>query len=167
LTPGRSSAAKAGVLAVALLVAIGWPLPSLAAQPAPVPRVDLVSADGHVSTVRVEVADEPGLWERGLMFRSEMAEDAGMVFVFPNDVTFGFWMQNTPLPLSIAWIAADGRIVDIQDMQPQSTDVHSPPAPYRFALEVNQGYFARHGVQTGDRMLALWETRARLLLIDR
>src|SRR5437870_10989922 len=104
-------------------------------------RVDLVGVDGVSASVRVEVADEPAEWERGLMFRTELAEDAGMLFVFPGDVDYAFWMQNTLIPLSIAFIAADGRIVDLQDMQPRSTELHVPAARYRYALEVNQGYF--------------------------
>jgi uncharacterized membrane protein (UPF0127 family) len=132
----------------------------------PVSRVDLLAADGASASVRVEVADEPAEWSRGLMNRTEMVEDVGMLFVFPADVDYAFWMQDTPLPLSIAFIAADGRIVDLQDMAPLSTDLHVPAGPYRYALEVNQGYFARHSLRAGDRAV-LWETRSRLVVIDR
>ena len=117
----------------------------------PLSRVELVGAGGATASLRVEVADEPAEWARGLMFRTELAEDDGMLFAFPTDVGYPFWMQNTPLPLSIAFIAADGRILEIQDMQPQTTDFHTPAQRYRSALEVNQGYFARGGVKAGDR----------------
>jgi len=117
----------------------------------PLSRVELVGAGGATASLRVEVADEPAEWARGLMFRTELAEDDGMLFAFPTDVGYPFWMQNTPLPLSIAFIAADGRILEIQDMQPQTTDFHTPAQRYRSALEVNQGYFARNGVKPGDR----------------
>jgi uncharacterized membrane protein (UPF0127 family) len=139
---------------------------ALALLAPPTSRVDLLGADGGAASLRVEVADEPAEWSRGLMFRTELAEDAGMLFVFPSDVDYPFWMQNTPIPLSIAFIDADGRIVDIQDMAPESADLHVPAAPYRYALEANQGYFARHRIAVGDRAL-LWETRSRLVLIDR
>jgi uncharacterized membrane protein (UPF0127 family) len=81
-----------------------------------------------------------------------MPEDVGMLFVFPADTDGPFWMKDTLIPLSIAFIAADGTIVNVQDMQPQSTDLHSPGARYRYALEVNQGYFARAGVKPGDKV---------------
>jgi hypothetical protein len=113
--------------------------------------VTLRRADGQTRDMRVEVADDDQSRARGLMFRPTMPEDAGMIFLFPADSTGPFWMQNTLLPLSIAFIAADGRIVDIQDMQPLTTDLHPPGAPYRSALEVNQGYFARAGIKVGDR----------------
>jgi uncharacterized membrane protein (UPF0127 family) len=139
---------------------------ALALLAQPVSRVDLVGADGASASVRVEVADEPAEWSRGLMFRPELAEDAGMLFAFPADVEYAFWMKDTQIALSIAFIAADGQIVDLQDMEPQSTELHVPAAPYRYALEVNQGFFARHGLKVGDRAL-LWDTRSRLALIDR
>ena len=102
--------------------------------------------------MRVEVADNPAAWERGLMFRTSMPEDAGMLFVFQTDVSYGFWMQNTLIPLSVAFIADDGRIVDILDMQPQTEDVHQPSGSYRYALEANQGFFERAGLKVGDRV---------------
>ncbi len=73
-----------------------------------------------------------------------------MLFVFPNDSRTEFWMRGTTIPLSIAFIQADGRIVDLQDMQPLTDDRHAPPSPIRYALEANQGYFAAHGIATGD-----------------
>jgi uncharacterized membrane protein (UPF0127 family) len=117
----------------------------------PAATVVLRRADGQERQLKVEIASDDSTRARGLMFRPTMPDDAGMLFIFPGDVDAPFWMQNTLLPLSIAWIAADGRIVDIQDMQPQTTDLHQPSARYRQALEVNQGYFARNGVKVGDR----------------
>lgn len=113
--------------------------------------VVLTRADGATREVTVEIAATDARRERGLMERTTMPETHGMLFVFPTDITTPFWMKDTPLPLSIAFIAADGRIVDIQDMQPRSTDLHSSARPYRYALEVNQGFFARAGIKVGDR----------------
>jgi uncharacterized membrane protein (UPF0127 family) len=113
--------------------------------------ITLRKADGSTRQLRVEVADDESSRGRGLMFRQSLPEDAGMIFIFPADGDSPFWMQNTPLPLSIAFIAADGRIVDIKDMQPLSTELVRPAAIYRTALEVNQGYFGRAGVRVGDR----------------
>ena len=116
------------------------------------PVVRLTAADGRTHQVRVELAATPPDRQRGLMQRESMADDAGMLFVFPEDTDGAFWMKDTLIPLSIAFIAADGRIVDLKDMQPQSTDLHAPRARYRYALEVNQGYFARAGIRAGDRV---------------
>jgi uncharacterized membrane protein (UPF0127 family) len=139
---------------------------AVAALAMPLSRVELVGAGGATASLRVEVADEPAEWERGLMGRASLGEDEGMLFVFPSDVGYPFWMQNTPLPLSIAFIAADGRMVDLQDMEPLSTDLHFPAANYRYALEVNRGYFVRHGLAVGDRAV-VFETRSLLALVDR
>lgn len=130
---------------VPLVVACGFAPPAS-------PTVRLIGADGKVSEVKVDLATTPADRGRGLMQRPSMPDDAGMLFVFPADTDNPFWMKDTLIPLSIAWIAADGTIVDIQDMQPQSTDLHQPRARYRYALEVNQGYFARAGVKPGDRV---------------
>lgn len=85
------------------------------------------------------------------MFRQTLADGDGMLFIFPADTTSGFWMENTLVALSIAWIDADGVIVGLDDMQPLDRTVHNPPRAYRFALEVPQGFFGRAGVQVGDR----------------
>ena len=118
----------------------------------PTRTVTLRRADGTTRPLTVEVADTDASRAQGLMFRPSMPEDAGMLFVFPGDFQGGFWMMNTLIPLSIAFIAADGRIVHITDMQPQTTETHQPPVPYRYALEVNQGFFARAGIKPGDRV---------------
>jgi hypothetical protein len=104
--------------------------------------------------VRVEIADEPDEQAKGLMDRTALGEERGMLFVFPSAETRSFWMQNTLIPLSIAYIDAEGRIVDIQDMKPLDDD---PPhyvsaAPAQYALEVNKGFFDEGGVEVGDRV---------------
>jgi uncharacterized membrane protein (UPF0127 family) len=111
----------------------------------------LQRSDGSRVQVPVEVAADQASRARGLMFRTSLPAEEGMLFVFPGDGEGPFWMMNTLVPLSIAFIAADGRIVSIKDMQPRSTELTHPGAPYRFALEVNQGFFERSGVRVGDR----------------
>ena len=103
--------------------------------------------------VWLEIARTPQEHQLGLMFRTSLPTDNGMLFVYDHAATEGYWMRNTLIPLSIAWIDQDGSIVDIQDMQPQTDDVHTPAAPYWYALEVNQGWFADHGVGVGQRVL--------------
>ncbi len=90
---------------------------------------------------------------RGLMFREGLEADAGMLFVFEGPVLASFWMRNTLVPLSIAFLSEQGEVVDIQDMEPLSDELHTPPVHYWFALEVNRGWFTEHGVGVGDRLV--------------
>jgi uncharacterized protein len=98
----------------------------------------------------LELARTPQEHQTGLMFRESLDPDSGMLFVYDHPATEGYWMHNTLVPLSIAWLDKDGTIVDIQDMQPQTDDTHDPAAPYWYALEVNQGWFQAHGVGVGQ-----------------
>jgi hypothetical protein len=99
----------------------------------------------------VELATTSEERSRGLMFRESLPENQGMLFVFPNERQVSFWMKNTYVPLSIAYIDAEGRIVNIADMQPQDTTSHPSAAAVRYALEVNQGWFAERDIAAGDR----------------
>ncbi len=116
--------------------------------------VTIVSSDdeGARAELTVEVPRTPEEFSRGLMFRESLPEDRAMLFVFGEDTQTGFWMKDTSIALSIAFIAEDGTILDIQEMEPLSTEAHQPPGPYRYALEVNQGWFRRHGFGPGDRV---------------
>ncbi|HEY6096077.1 MAG TPA: DUF192 domain-containing protein [Gallionellaceae bacterium] len=104
------------------------------------------------TTIQAEVAYTRAARERGLMQRSALCEDCGMLFVFPDAGRLLFWMKDTPLPLSIAFIAADGHIINIEEMQPDSTDIHIARDDALYALEMNRGWFARHGIRPGDRV---------------
>ncbi len=99
----------------------------------------------------LEVARTEPERERGLMFRDSMPDDRGMVFIFEQPSQVGFWMRNTLIPLSIAWLDANGTIVDIQDMQPLTDTPHVPSGPYVYAIEVNQGWFRANGVAPGQQ----------------
>ena len=103
--------------------------------------------------VTLEIAETDVDRMRGLMFRESLPWDQGMLFIFPRSERSGFWMMNTLIPLSIAFILEDGTILDIQDMEPLTTTSHAPPGPYLYALETNQGWFAANNVQPGDRLL--------------
>jgi uncharacterized protein len=105
------------------------------------------------STVWIEIADNEATRQQGLMWREAMPPDQGMLFVFPAAERQSFWMRNTYLPLDIAFIDANWKITDIHHMQPLIDTVYynsSVPVPY--ALEVNQGWFAKHKVQVGDKI---------------
>ena len=114
------------------------------------PTLNIIKADGERVEVVVEIADTRTEQARGLMERTELAEDAGMLFVLKSEQSPGFYMENTLVPLSIAFIDAEGRIVDIQDMQPLDETRHYPAEPAQYALEVNQGFSTERGVQVGD-----------------
>ncbi|WP_286787795.1 MULTISPECIES: DUF192 domain-containing protein [Pseudomonas] len=108
-----------------------------------------------IHTVTVEVADTASKREQGLMHRHQLPEMHGMLFVFDEPKKVCFWMHDTILPLSIAFLDARGRIVDIQDMEPLSEDLHCAPSEVTQALEMNKGWFRRQGVKTGDQVQGL------------
>jgi uncharacterized protein len=100
-------------------------------------------------TVVAEVADTPALRERGLMFRTEVLDGTGMLFVFEDSQIRSFWMRNTYVPLDIAFMDPAMRIVDIRQMEPESEVLTESAAPAMFALEVRQGWFEQQGIETG------------------
>lgn len=102
--------------------------------------------------IRAELANTHESRMRGLMFRESLALNAGMIFVFDHAQRQCFWMKNTPLPLSIAFIASDGRIVNIAHMEPRSEKTHCSNEPVAVALEMSQGWFASKGIKPGDRL---------------
>lgn len=114
-------------------------------------RVIFQAADGHNAELKVEVARTGPEKARGLMKREQLDADSGMIFVWDSPVQGGFWMKDTYIPLSIAFISKDGAIVNIQDMQPLDLANHIPAAPYIYAVEANRGWFAEHGIKVGDR----------------
>ncbi len=113
-----------------------------------------IEIEGH--KVKAEVAVSAAEQSRGLMYRRELGRDAGMLFVYEDARTLSFWMKNTFVPLSIAWIDADGVIVGIDDMHPQTRTAHRSPKPAMYALEVNQGWFEEHGIEAGAKAEFDW-----------
>jgi hypothetical protein len=131
-----------------LLLAAG----AAAAQQPPLPTVQL-GAGMHL--IRAEVADRDASRAMGLMHRTALAPNGGMLFVFDDDAVHCMWMKNTPLPLSVAFIDARGAIVNIADMQPHTEVSHCAARPARYALEMAQGWFAEHGIRAGARLRGL------------
>ncbi|MCL4545283.1 MAG: DUF192 domain-containing protein [Chloroflexi bacterium] len=113
------------------------------------PSLLVIGAQGAVRLVRVELATTPKQWQTGLMNRPSLSADTGMLFVFPSDVTYSFWMKDTIIPLSVAFLDDEGTVLAIEDMQPLTTDIHVSPGPYRYALEVPQSYLSGLGVSAG------------------
>jgi uncharacterized membrane protein (UPF0127 family) len=118
------------------------------------PKVVIETADGDVE-VAVEIADTPQERARGLMGRTSLPEDAGMIFVYPGPTEGAYWMKNTLIPLSIAFYDGTGEILRILDMEPcrrEPCPLYDPGVQYAGALEVNQGAFERMDVREGDRL---------------
>ncbi len=113
------------------------------------PRVKL-SAGMHVIDAQVASTDEQRM--TGLMHRREMPQHEGMLFVFDRRSEQCFWMKNTLLPLSVAFIEDDGTIVNIDEMKPQTLDPHCSRKPVRYVLEMNTGWFARKGIKPGTKL---------------
>ncbi len=102
--------------------------------------------------ITVELAATDEARTRGLMFRDALPEEAGMLFLFANDQRGGFWMKNTRIPLTIAYLDSSGRVLELHDGRPLDEAALLPSQPYRFALEVNQGWFGRHGLGVGAKV---------------
>lgn len=112
--------------------------------------VTSLSIDSH--TITAEVAATGPSRSYGLMHRASLPPDTGMLFIFEAVGRPCFWMKNTPLPLSIAFIDQSGIIVNTADMQPHSTDSHCPAAPILYALEMEQGWFESRNIRAGARV---------------
>ena len=108
----------------------------------------VLKAGGH--RIEAEVAATDAHRERGLMYRTSMPKHHGMLFEFETPGLYCFWMRNTLIPLTVAFMDASGRIIGFADMRPRDESSHCPPAPAHKALEMNQGWFAAHGVDVGD-----------------
>lgn len=118
------------------------------------PQLDLprtkISAGMYL--IDTQVAATPEQREIGLMFRQQMPQGEGMLFVFERPGQQCFWMKNTILPLTAAFVADDGTIVNLEDMKPQTTDSHCSAKPVRFVLEMNQGWFQKKGIKAGVKL---------------
>lgn len=135
-------------LAAALF--LGLAIPALAEAPLPVLRIQVA---GHA--LKVEVVTTPQQMARGLMFREKLGTNDGMLFVYPDPGYHGMWMMNTLIPLSVAFIDGDGRILNIADMEPQTVDRHVAAGPARYAIETNRGWFASRKIKAGDKVTGL------------
>jgi uncharacterized membrane protein (UPF0127 family) len=120
-----------------------------AAQQQPLPRIQI---NAGIHLIDAEVAASYATRAQGLMYRKLLGANEGMLFVFPQDEPLCMWMRNTYVPLSVAFMDRNGVILNIEDMQPQTDDTHCAVAPARYALEMNQGWFAKRGVKAGMKI---------------
>ncbi len=139
---------------ITLLTILPMQLVSARAEAQPQLPVTDLSISGK--TIRAETADEEHERAAGLMFRTELADDTGMLFIMPQTGPVGFWMRNTELPLTIAYIAPNGAIMELHDLEPYN----ERPVPSRFpqiafALEMPRGWFTKNNIWPGERVQGL------------
>ena len=127
----------------------------LLAQQAPQPTQRTTKLTAGIHVITAEIASTPQSRMIGLMMRERLAPNHGMVFVFEDKSQHCFWMRNTLIPLSIAFIDDDGTVVSIADMAPKSEASTCPQRPVRYALEMDQGWFAKRGVTAGNKISGL------------
>lgn len=118
----------------------------------PQPKLPTIKLSTGIYVIQAEVAQTPEQREIGLMNRKAMGASDGMLFAFEIPGQQCFWMKNTLLPLSVAFVSDDGTIVNIDDMQPLTQDSHCSTKPVRFVLEMNQGWFAKRGIKAGEKL---------------
>lgn len=138
----RATALVGATLCISALAQGGEPQTDL-------PRTTITTG---IFQIDAQVAALPEQRELGLMFRKEMPQQEGMIFVFDQPGTQCFWMKNTLIPLTAAFVADDGIIVNLADMKPETTNSHCSDKPVRYVLEMNKGWFARKGVKAGARL---------------
>ena len=132
------------------------PAPTLAASPPFSTAAVTLQLDAAEQTLPVYVADAPAERQQGLMGVEDLPDGTGMLFAFPADHVGGFYMKDTLIPLSIAFVSADGEVLAVLDMDPCTADpceIYNPQVAYRYAVEVEQGYFAEVGLGAGSRIV--------------
>jgi len=122
------------------------------AQGSPQLQLPRIQLQAGMHQIQAQVAANPDQRSIGLMHRAEMPQSEGMLFAFEQASQQCFWMKNTILPLTAAFIADDGTIVNLADMKPQTTDAHCSEQPVRWVLEMNQGWFAKRGIKAGFKL---------------
>ncbi len=143
--------ASLSITLCAVLVTTAGPAQS---QSAPT-EFTVIPLSAGIHVIRAEVAATPTERARGLMHRPQMGANQGMVFLFDQPAEQCMWMKNTLIALSVAFIADDGRILNIEDMAPQTEDNHCAAKPARYALEMNRGWFSKHGISAGMKVAGL------------
>ena len=138
--------------AVAGLLFSALPVITFAQQAAHFPTISLTAG---IHVIKAEVAARDAERQQGLMNREKMGANEGMVFLFEAPAGVCMWMKNTLIPLSVAFIDESGKIVNIEDMQPQTTDSHCAKKPVRYALEMNQGWFKQKNIKPGTKIEGL------------
>jgi uncharacterized membrane protein (UPF0127 family) len=135
-----------------LLTGLAWVAGVALAQGSPQIDLPRLSLTAGMHRIEAQVASTPDERQTGLMWRTQMPSQEGMLFAFEQPTIQCFWMKNTILPLSAAFVADDGSIVNLVDMAPQTTQSHCSVKPVRFVLEMNKGWFAKRGIKAGFKL---------------
>ena len=125
---------------------------SAIAQGMPQTQLQRTTLNAGMHLIQVQLAQDFEQRQIGLMWRKEMPQNEGMLFVFDQPAVQCFWMRNTLLPLTAAFVSDDGSIVNLADMKPMNDDSHCSKKPVRFVLEMNQGWFAKRNIQAGFKL---------------
>ena len=147
---GTGRASFTAWLAGALLGLAALTQPA-AAQEGP-QRLPVIELGAGMHNIHAEVARTPQEHQIGLMFRQSMGTSEGMLFVFERAAEQCFWMKNTLIPLAVAFVADDGTVVNLDEMQPQTLTTHCSTKPVRYVLEMNTGWFAKRGIKPGHKL---------------
>ena len=139
---------------LAILAVLAWAPAFAQLAPAGQPQLDLPRTTLSIGMHRIDtqLATQPEQRQIGLMHRTAMPQHEGMLFVFEQPAVQCFWMRNTLIPLTAAFVADDGSIVNLADMQPLDESSHCSAKPVRYVLEMNQGWFRQHGLRAGMRL---------------
>jgi len=137
----------------------GWVLASalalVALQAAALEKFQSSQVKVGNQSLKVELAITEPQRMQGLMYREKLGANDGMLFVFDEPEYQSMWMKNTLIPLSVAFLAPDGTILNVEDMEPQTLNPHMSAGPALYAIETNKGWFAAHGLKPGDKATGL------------
>ncbi len=122
------------------------------AQGEPQTRLPRIQLGAGMHLIDTQLAQTPEQRQIGLMWRKDLPQNEGMLFIFEQATVQCFWMRNTLTALTAAFVEDDGTIVNLADMKPQSDDSHCSAKPVRFVLEMNQGWFKKRGIQAGFKL---------------
>lgn len=139
-------------VAAITLTALSLSTGAVLAQDEPQTSLPRINLNAGMHRIDTQVALTPEQRSTGLMHRKDMPQHEGMLFVFEQPAVQCFWMKNTLLPLTAAFVADDGTIVNLADMKPQTTDSHCSTKPVRYVLEMNQGWFAKKNIKSGFKL---------------
>jgi uncharacterized membrane protein (UPF0127 family) len=142
-----SNSLRRGLVALALSALAGIALGQDGPQ-----KLQTIQLNAGMHLITAELARTPEQRTIGLMFRKSMGANEGMLFSFEEASEQCFWMKNTLIPLSVAFVADDGTVVNIEDMKPQTLDGHCSAKPVRYVLEMNDGWFAKRGIKPGSKI---------------
>ena len=141
--------------------ALAFALPAAAQGAAPAKPLPVVTVHVAGHALRAEVVSTPEQRSRGLMFRETLGRNDAMLFIFDEPGYHSMWMKNTLIPLSVAFVDGEGRVLNVEDMRPGTLDPHGAQGPARYAIETNLGWFAERRIKAGDKVTGLPKAPAK------